>query len=375
MFVFKGAWVVSGWGIIMIKYVSENIKNLVPYSPGKPLEELERELGIQKAIKLASNENPLGPSKKALEAIGKSLGKLHRYPDGGGFYLRGAIAKKWNVPPDSVVLGNGSNEIIELLIRAFMSPGDNAVTSENTFSVYRLIVTAANGNIATVPMKDGRYDLEKIAGKINSKTRLVFIANPNNPTGTIVTSKEIKDFMNSIPEDVLVVFDEAYAEYAVSPDYPDSLSYLRDGRNVVILRTFSKIYGLAGLRIGYGLMKPEIADMLNRVRQPFNTNALAQIAALAAIEDEQHVKDSCRINNEGKDFLYKEFDSLGIKYLRTEANFIYFYAGDDGKAIFDGMLRQGVIIRHIGGANLRVTIGLPEENIRFIEALRKALGK
>lgn len=355
----------------MLKYVSDNIKNLVPYSPGKPLEELERELGIQKAIKLASNENPLGPSKKALEAIEKNLGRLHRYPDGGGFYLRGAIARKWDVSPESVVLGNGSNEIIELLIRTFMSPGDNAVTSENTFSVYRLIVTAANGNITTVPMKDGCYDLWRIAANITSKTRLVFIANPNNPTGTIVTSKEIKNFMESIPDDVLVVFDEAYAEYAVSTDYPDSLSCLRDGNNVVILRTFSKIYGLAGLRIGYGLMKPEIAEMLNRVRQPFNTNSLAQIAALAAIEDEQHVKESIRINNEGKAFLYKEFDSLGIKYLPTEANFIYFQAGDDGRKIFDAMLLQGVIIRHIGGANLRVTVGLPEENARFIEALKK----
>lgn len=359
---------------LMLKYVSENIKNLVPYAPGKPLEELERELGIKQAIKLASNENPLGPSKKALEAIGKSLGRLHRYPDGGGFYLRGALSRKWNLSPESVVLGNGSNEIIELLIRTFMSPGDNAVTSENTFSVYRLIVTAANGNITAVPMKDGRYDLAKIAENITAKTRLVFIANPNNPTGTIVGSQEINDFLGRIPEDVLVVFDEAYAEYAVSPDYPDSLSYLREGRNVVILRTFSKIYGLAGLRIGYGLMKPEIADMLNRVRQPFNTNSLAQIAALAAIEDEEHVKESIRINNEGKDFLYKEFDSLGIKYIPTEANFIYFQAGEDGKRIFDAMLKQGVIIRHIGGANLRVTVGLPEENRRFVEALRAVMG-
>lgn len=359
----------------MLKYVSENIKNLVPYSPGKPLEELERELGIQKAIKLASNENPLGPSKKAVKAIEKSLGRLHRYPDGGGFYLRGAIAGKWNVSPDSVVLGNGSNEIIELLVRTFMLPGDNAVTSENTFSVYRLIATAANGNITTVPMKDGRYDLGKLAGAIIPETRLVFIANPNNPTGTIVTSGEVKDFMNSIPEDVLVVFDEAYAEYTVSMDYPDSMSYLRDGRNVVILRTFSKIYGLAGLRIGYGLMKSEIADMLNRVRQPFNTNSLAQVAALAAIGDEQHVRESCRINNEGKEFLYKEFDSLGINYLPTEANFIYFHANNDGRAIFDSMLKEGVIIRHMGGAYLRVTIGLPEENIRFIEALRKVMSK
>lgn len=359
----------------MLKYVSENIKKLVPYSPGKPIEELERELGIKGAIKLASNENPLGPSGKAIEAIGKYLKKVHRYPDGGGFYLRGAIARQWGVSPDAVILGNGSNEIIELLIRTFMSPGDNAVTSENTFSVYRLIVTAANGTVTAVPMKEGRYDLAGMAEHITSKTRLVFISNPNNPTGTIVTAEEVKDFMSRVPEDVLVVFDEAYAEYVTSKRYPETLGYLREGRNVAILRTFSKIYGLAGLRIGYGVTKTEIAEMANRVRQPFNTNALAQVAALAAIEDDRHVTESRRINNEGKEFLYGEFDSMGIKYLPTEANFIYFQAGDNGKAIFDAMLREGIIIRHIGGPNLRVTIGLPGENKRFIERLRKVLCK
>lgn len=355
----------------MLKYVSENIKRLVPYSPGKPIEELERELGIQGAIKLASNENPLGPSGKAMEAIEKYLGKVHRYPDGGGFYLRGAISRRWRVSPEAVILGNGSNEIIELLVRTFISPRDNAVISENTFSVYRLIVTAANGDITAVPLKEGRFDLEKMAGSITPRTRLVFIANPNNPTGTIVTAEEVKDFMNNIPVDVLVVFDEAYAEYVTSARYPGTLEYLKEGRNVAILRTFSKIYGLAGLRIGYGLAKVEIAEMLNRVRQPFNTNALAQIAALAAMGDISHIEKSRRINNEGKEFIYREFDSMGIKYLPTEANFIYFQAGDDGKGIFNAMLREGIIIRHIDGPNLRVTIGLPDENKRFIEALRK----
>ncbi|MBI5407038.1 MAG: histidinol-phosphate transaminase [Nitrospirae bacterium] len=359
----------------MLKYVSENIRRLVPYSQGKPIEELERDLGIKEAIKLASNENPLGASRRALEAVERYLNRLHRYPDGGGFYLRGAIARKWGVSPDAVVLGNGSNEIIELLIRTFMSPGDNAVVSENTFSVYRLIVTAANGNVTTVPMKAGRYQLEKMGEGISPKTRLVFISNPNNPTGTIVTASEVRDFMNNIPEDVLVVFDEAYAEYVTSGEYPSSIDYLREGRPVAILRTFSKIYGLAGLRIGYGLTPVEISEMLNRVRQPFNTNALAQAAALAALEDVEHVEKSRRVNQEGKGFLYKEFESMGIAYLPTEANFIYFQAGDDGKVLFDAMLKEGVIIRHIGGPNLRVTIGLPEENRRFTEALRKVLDK
>ncbi|MEK6538996.1 MAG: histidinol-phosphate transaminase, partial [Nitrospirota bacterium] len=332
--------------------------------------------GIKGVIKLASNENPLGASRKAIDAIKEYMDKkVHRYPDGGGFYLRRALAKKWGVSMESVILGNGSNEIIELLIRTLVSPGDNAVTSENTFSVYRLIMTAANGTIITVPMKDERFDLKAIAGKINARTRLVFIANPNNPTGTMVTAPEMKDFMNSVPHDVMIVFDEAYAEYVTSDQYPDSLSYLKDGRNVTILRTFSKIYGLAGLRIGYGLTTVEIADMMNRVRQPFNTNALAQVGALAALEDVSHIEESRRINNEGKEYLYKEFHSMGINYIPTEANFIYFRAGDDGRAIFNAMLKDGIIIRHMGGANLRVTIGLPEENRKFVAALTKVLGK
>ena len=360
----------------MLKFVSDSIKNLVPYQPGKPIEELEREIGIKGVIKLASNENPLGASRKAIDAIKEYMDKkVHRYPDGGGFYLRRALAKKWGVSMESVILGNGSNEIIELLIRTLVSPGDNAVTSENTFSVYRLIMTAANGSIITVPMKDERFDLKAIAGKINSRTRLVFIANPNNPTGTMVTAPEMKDFMSSVPHDVMIVFDEAYAEYVTSDQYPDSLSYLKDGRNVTILRTFSKIYGLAGLRIGYGLTTVEIADMMNRVRQPFNTNALAQVGALAALEDVSHIEESRRINNEGKEYLYKEFDSMGIDYIPTEANFIYFRAGDEGRAIFNAMLKDGIIIRHMGGANLRVTIGLPEENRKFVAVLTKALGK
>src|SRR4030065_1466852 len=275
----------------MLKFVSDSIKNLVPYQPGKPIEELERELGISGAIKLASNENPLGASRKAVDAIKALIDKkVHRYPDGGGFYLRRALAEKWGVSQESVILGNGSNEIIELLIRTLVSPGDNAVTSENTFSVYRLIMTAANGSIITVPMKNERFDLKAIAGKINSRTRLVFIANPNNPTGTISTAQEVRDFMNEVPQDVMVVFDEAYAEYVTSDQYPDSLNYLREGRNVTILRTFSKIYGLAGPRIGYGLTTGEVAGRVNRGREPFNTNALAQAGGLAALGGDAHVE-------------------------------------------------------------------------------------
>ncbi|MBI4714667.1 MAG: aminotransferase class I/II-fold pyridoxal phosphate-dependent enzyme [Nitrospirae bacterium] len=305
----------------MLRFVSEKIKNLVPYSPGKPLEELERELGIQGAIKLASYENPLRPALKALAAMEKGFKTLHRYPDGGGFYLKRALAAKWGVTPEEILLGTGST------------------------------------------------------AKISPRTRLIFVSNPNNPTGTMVTAEEVREFMGVLPPDVLVVFDEAYAEYATSKDYPETLPYLREGRNVAILRTFSKIYGLAGLRIGYGLLPAALADMANRVRQPFNTNSLAQLAALAALGDEEHVARSRRINEEGKSFLYREFDSLGIDYLPTEANFIYFKApGGEGKGIFDALLRKGIIIRHMQGPNLRVTIGTPEENRRFIEAFREVLG-
>jgi histidinol-phosphate aminotransferase len=359
----------------MLNYVSSKIKNLIPYAPGKPLEELERELGIEGAIKLASNENPLGPSPKALSAMEKALKNLHRYPDGGGFYLRRALAGKWGVPPEEILIGNGSNEIIELLVRTFVSPGDEAVVSENTFSVYRLITTAAGGEVVTVPMREDRYDLEGMLSKITSRTRLVFLCNPNNPTGTMIPDKEVRGFMEAVPDHLLVVFDEAYGEYVTSKDYPETLPYLQAGRNVAILRTFSKIYGLAGLRVGYGLLRTELSDMVNRVRQPFNTNSLAQIAALAALEDEEHVERSRRSNNEGKAFLVRELDHLGFRHVPTEANFIYFQSGNgmDGKKLFDALLRKGVIIRHIGGPNLRVTIGTAGENKRFIETLKKVM--
>jgi len=359
----------------MLEFVSENIKSIIPYSPGKPIEELERELGIRGVLKLASNENPLGPSRKAVEAIENYLGRIHRYPDGGGFYLKKALAQRWDVSQDEIILGNGSNEVIELLVRTFMSPGDNIVVSENTFSVYALIARAASCEVITVPMDGYRYNLKEMGKAINSRTRLLFISNPNNPTGTIVTTEEVEELLAHIPDHVMVVFDEAYGEYVTSPLYPRGIDYLRRGYNVAVLRTFSKIYGLAGLRIGYGITKREFVDMMNRVRQPFNTNALAQVAALAALEDTAHVEKSRAINEQGKEWLYGEFREMGISFVPTEANFIYFQTPLDGKEVFEKMLKEGIIIRHMGGNNLRVTIGLPEENKRFINALRKVLNK
>jgi len=359
----------------MIDLVAENISSLIPYTPGKPIEELERELGIKGSIKLASNENPLGPSKKAMDAIRKALGNLHRYPDGGGYYLREALSEKHDVEPGQIILGNGSNEVIEIFVRTFLRPGDEAVIGRPSFVVYPMVVQAAYGKNVLVPLKEGRHDLMEMVNRVTDKTRMVFIANPNNPTGRINTRKEFDLMMETIPERVLVVVDEAYYEYVTSPDYPDTIRYLRDGRNIIILRTFSKIYGLAGLRIGYGITKKEFVEEMNKVRQPFNTNSLAQIGALAALSDSEHVREGKRVNEEGKNYLYKNLDIMGVRYFPTEANFIYMELEEDVLGVYNRLLREGVIVRPVGERNLRVTIGLSEENKRFIEAFKKVRGK
>jgi histidinol-phosphate aminotransferase len=353
--------------------VSENIRTIAPYSPGKPLEELERELGISGSIKLASNENPLGPSPKAMVAVKKALAGLHRYPDGSGYHLTRALAKKYGVEASQIILGNGSNELIELAVRTFVQPGDEVISAEPSFVVYTMISQAAGGVNVVVPCKDNRHDLDAMAERITAKTKVVFIANPNNPTGTMNTGAEMDRFLGRIPEQVLVAVDEAYCEYVTRPDYPDSLDYLKAGKNVLALRTFSKIYGLAGLRIGYGITVSGIAELMNKVRQPFNTNALAQTGALAALSDYKHVEKSIALNNEGKKFLYQSFDRLGVSYIPTEANFILFETQHDGRELYDRLLKTGVIVRPMGGRKLRVTIGLPEENQRFVSELEKIL--
>ncbi len=353
--------------------VSENIRSISPYVPGKPVEELERELGISGSIKLASNENPLGPSPKAVTAIRKALEGLNRYPDGSGFYLSRALAKQLGVEPGQIILGNGSNELIELAVRTFLQPGDEAVSADPSFVVYRMITQAAGGTNVVVPCKDLRHDLDAMAERITDRTRIVFIANPNNPTGTMNTREEMDRFLARVPDHVLVAVDEAYFEYVTRADYPDSLDYLKEGRNIIALRTFSKIYGLAGLRIGYGITKPEIAELMNKVRQPFNTNSLAQAGALAALADRKHVEKSVTLNNEGKQFLYRELDRLEVSYVPTEANFILFETKLASKDLYERLLRDGVIVRPMGPSKLRVTIGLPEENKRFAEGLEAAL--
>lgn len=353
--------------------IHSHIASLVPYVPGKPIDELQRELGIPRAIKLASNENPLGPSPKALAVLAGTAPLLHRYPDGGAYRLRAALADRYKVTSDHVILGNGSDEILGLLARAFLSPGDEAVMADQTFVIYKMEVTAAHGTPVIVPLRQGRHDLPAMAEAITPTTRLVFICNPNNPTGTMVAAADVRAFMQRVPDDVIVVFDEAYYEYVEDRDFPDSLSWVMQQRNVIVLRTFSKIYGLAGLRVGYGITTPEIAGYLNRVRPPFNVNTMAQAAAVAALQDDEHVSRSRALNASEMATMEAGLVALGFQPLPSQANFLFFDVGRDGRVIFDALLRQGIIVRHIDGPLLRVTIGLPEENRYFLDALKNVL--
>jgi histidinol-phosphate aminotransferase len=358
---------------------NDHILGIAPYEPGKPIEELERELGIHDAIKLASNENPLPPADRVQKAILSALGTLNRYPDGSGFYLRQALAKKHGVSPEQIVLGNGSNELIELLVHAFMRPGDEAVVPHPSFVVYPMCVQAAGGIRVVVMLKDYRLDLEAMARAITPLTKLVFIANPNNPTATIVTADEVEQLMKRVPDRTIVVFDEAYIEFAMGPDFPDALAYMKEGRKAVVLRTFSKAASLAGLRVGYGVADADAVALLNRIRPPFNVNSLAQVAALAALDDESHVLECVRMIEAGRHFLYDEFKTLGIRYVPSRANFILVDVGRSAADIYHQLLRQGVIVRPMTSFGmetaLRITIGTPEENRRLVKALRAVLGK
>ena len=365
----KGNSAVPKNKIMPLEYVSK----IKPYVPGKPVKELERELGIKGSIKLASNENPLGPSKKAVEALRKFFQNGHelsRYPDSNGYYLKSAISERLNVDSDEIILGNGSNELIDIAVRTFVGPGDEAVMATPSFVAYSIAVKSVGGIIKEVPLLDYRHDLAGIADAITDRTKIIFIANPNNPTGTINNRDEFERFMNRVPDGVLVIVDEAYYEYVMDSEYPDILNYFAGGRDILILRTFSKAYGLAGLRIGYGIARKDIITEMNKIRGPFNTNTLSQLAAMHALTDDEHLKKSIEINEQGKKFLYRELDSMGITYVPTEANFVYMPLNTDSKNIYEALLRMGVIIRTVGPREIRVTIGLPEENERFIEALK-----
>lgn len=357
----------------MALHVHPDIAALSPYVPGKPIEELQRELGLTRVIKLASNENPLGSSPKALAVINDTTTTLHRYPDGGAFRLREALADRWKVTSDHIILGNGSDEILGLLARTFLSPGDEAVMADQTFVIYKMEVMAAHGKAVTVPLKQWRHDLSAMADAITARTRLLFLCNPNNPTGTMVSAEEVEHLLTRVPEQVIVVFDEAYVEYVRSSEFPDSLAYVKEGRNVIVLRTFSKIYGLAGLRIGYGVTTPEITNLLNRVRPPFNANSIAQRAALAALDDDEHVANSRAVNQAGMEQVVAGLRTLGFAPIPSEANFVYFDVGRDGRQLFEALLHQGVIVRHIEGRMVRVTIGQAEDNQVFLAALARVI--
>jgi histidinol-phosphate aminotransferase len=356
-----------------------HILGIAPYEPGKPIEELEREFGVHDAIKLASNENPLPPSDRVQKAIAAALGNLNRYPDGSGYYLRQALAKKHDFPQDQVFLGNGSNELIELAVRTFLRPGDEVIVPHPSFVVYPMIVQAAGGIRVMVMLKDHRLDLEAMARAITPMTKMVFIANPNNPTATIVTANEVEAFMGRVPDRTIVVFDEAYIEFAMGPDFPDTLSYVKQGRKVIVLRTFSKAASLAGIRVGYGIAEADAVSLMNRIRQPFNVNSLAQAAALAALDDDNHVLECVRTIEAGRHYLYDEFKSLGVNYVPSRANFILVDVGRSASDIYQRLLKEGVIVRPMTPfgmeSALRVTVGTPEENRRLVKALKTVLGK
>jgi len=357
--------------------VPDYIQAIEPYVPGKPLDELEREYGIQDSVKLASNENPLGPSPKALAAIRKGLATLHRYPDGAGHLLTRKIAGANGIRPANVVIGNGSDDIIALLVRALIQPGDRVIVPRPSFLMYAITATAAGAVVDAVPLKSLAMDFDAMVDRITAHTRLVFLCNPNNPTGTVVTRKAFERFMARLPDDVVVVVDEAYIEFARNPDCLKTGRPADVKRPLVTLRTFSKVYGLAGLRVGYGIMPAELAEVLNRVRQPFNVNTMAQAAAAAALDDRVFLNDTVGLVHRGLDDLYAALDNLGLTYVKTEANFFLIDVGQPADAVFEDMLRQGIIVRSMRAygfpSHIRINVGLEAENRRFLNALERVL--
>lgn len=357
--------------------VPPHIQRLRPYVPGKPIEEVEREFGLTDIIKLASNENPLGPSPRATEAAREALGNLALYPDGACHTLVTALSQLWEIAPEQLIVGNGSDEIIHYLGLAYMRPGDEVLSADPTFVQYAKAAAMNQAEYIAVPTRDHKFDLEAMAERLSEKTRMVFIANPNNPTGTMIGRRELERFLDRCPEQTLVVMDEAYYEYVDDADYPHSLDYVREGRNVVILRTFSKIYALAALRVGYGMGRPEIIKALHQVREPFNVNTVAQAAALASLQDPDQVPRSRKANSEGRDYLNAQFERLGLSGVPTQANFIIVDVKRESAPVSEALLRRGVIVRsgHQLGlpTYLRVTIGRPHENERFIRELEAVL--
>ena len=356
--------------------IRKELRDLEVYVPGKPIEELQREMGLRNVIKLASNENAFGPSPKALEALKSAIFRVNRYPDDGCFYLRKKLAERLNVKGENLIFGNGSDELIILAIRAFLDKGEEAILADPTYLLYRIAAKAAGVKLTLVPLKNMRYDLETMALRISGDTRIILISNPNNPTGTYVTRDEVGSFIEKVPNDVLLFFDEAYYEFAEGEDYPNTMKYLDRG-NIITSRTFAKIYGLAGLRIGYAAADKEVANVINRIREPFNANLLAQEAALAALDDEEYARFVRRETDKGKKYLYEEFIRLGLSCVPSATNFILVKIGPRAEEVYQKLLRHGIIVRQMNAWKLndyiRVTIGKEEENRFFIEKLETIL--
>lgn len=356
--------------------VRKHILSIDPYEAGKPIEEIKRQLGLREVIKLASNENPLGASPRALAAIKKNLRNINRYPDSNGYYLKRKIARSFNLQPSNIVLGNGSDELIDIIIKTFVEEDEHILTSEGTFLEYKIISQVKGRTVFSLPLNYFKYNLDGIKKKIDSRTKLIFISNPNNPTGTYVTKKEVEDLLKELPGDVVLVLDEAYDTFIDVDDFPGSIGYIKD-KNVIVLKTFSKGYGLAGLRVGYAIARPELASYMEIARQPFNVNLLAQAAAVAALDDKKFLAKTRKVVLEGKGYLYDKLSAMGIAYVPSVTNFILIDVGRDGFGVFKEMLKYGVIVRDMkqyGFKNfIRVTIGTKRENERFIKVLRKVL--
>ena len=350
------------------------LESIRPYTPGKPIQEVERELGLSGVVKLASNENPLGPSPKAMEACRSAMAEAHLYPDARGFYLKEAIAEKYGIREEEIALGAGADELIKMIGLAFLNPGEEVVTGHPSFVQYRFVSNLMGADFLAIPLRDYTFDADAIIDAITPKTKLIFICNPNNPTGTIIGQEPCERIVRAAQKsDCLVVFDEAYREFVESSDYPDAMGYVRDGLPVIVLRTFSKIYGLAGLRVGWAYSRPDIISCLNKVRIPFNVSSIAQEAARAALQDDEHVARSRNITQIGKRYLYSEFERLNLFYIPTEANFIAVKFGDKAPEIYEHILKNGVVTRLLDSFGMpgfiRITIGTPEQNERLVRAI------
>lgn len=355
----------------------DGVRALRPYEPGKPIDELERELGISNIIKLASNENPLGPSPHAIAAASAVLPEVHLYPDGNAFGLKQALSKKLDVTPEQLIIGNGSSDILDFVLRAFVTAEHEVVYAQHAFAMYPILTHIVGATAVKVPAVNWGHDLDAMLQAITARTRVIFIANPNNPTGTWLSQTALQEFLQQVPPHVLVVLDEAYFEYVEEADYANGIELARQFDNLVVTRTFSKVYGLAGLRIGYGICHPGLADYLNRVRPPFNANSLALVAAEAALADDAHLRDSIAMNRKGLQQLIAAFRVLKLEYIPSVGNFISVHMPKNGREVFQALLRRGVIVRPVDNYEmpdtLRITVGTEEENLKFIEALETVL--